>query len=371
MDHGGERIQRVSRRQPCPICGRKKWCGFTSEFVICTKLGEGDIPLTPARWVKRTANHANLWIPEGWARYAPPPAPPPAPSHQAAPLERRARVYDQLVRLLPLTAEHREEMARRGLADPAALERLCYRSLPLQGRYQVAQTIVERLGEEAVVGVPGFYFKEGHHGTYPTLACPPGMLIPARTRDGRIQGFQIRLDHRDPELGKYIWFTSDGRPGGASSGAPLHWAIPRPEAVERSLKVTTPSRLETLVRAFRGSRPERQVTVVTEGLLKSDLTAEFLGVPVLGLGGVSLWPRAVEEIRAHGAGLVVVAFDADAAENKDVREARDGLARALIEANIPVLVAVWPLQAGKGIDDVLAAGNAHQVSLYVTTEFAA
>lgn len=294
---------------------------------------------------------------------------PPQPAHEPASVERRDRVYRALLGQLQLTAHHRDNLARRGLGDPAALERLEYRSLPLRGRARIVRRLAEQLGgPEILEGVPGIFWREGERRTYPTLAGPPGMLIPTRDWDGRILAFQVRLDEPpkdDPDL-KYLWLSSDGRPGGATSGAPLHWAKPRPEAGARLSEEAAGSPLAEAARLY-GRHPERPLVLVTEGVLKSDLAAEFTGILTLGIPGVSLAHHAVEALAGEEAPIrplaVLLAFDADAARKEEVRRARDRLAAALIAQDVPVLLLKWPERAGKGIDDVLAAGQADAIRL--------
>ena len=352
-----EPIRRVSRRHPCPICGKTKWCGVTSTFVICMRV-PSDRPTQNGGWV-------HLLGPE---RPADLPPPPPRSGEPAAPVERRHRVYRELLGLLALDERHRENLRKRGVEDEAVLAHLEYRSLPLKGRAKLVRALGERLGEEALRGVPGVFWREGERRAYPTLAGPPGMLIPTRDWDGRIVAFQIRLDkppEDDPEL-KYLWLSSDGRPGGASSGAPLHWAKPRPGAGARLTEQAEGSPLEGLCRLY-GRHPERPLVLVTEGVLKSDLAAEWTGLLTLGIPGVSLAHHAVEALAGDEAPVrplaVVLAFDADAARKEEVRRARDRLAAALLERGVPVLLAKWPEAAGKGIDDILAAGEGRRIRL--------
>lgn len=60
---------------------------------------------------------------------------------------------------------------------------------------------------------------------------------------------------------------------------------------------------------------------------------------------------------------VLLAFDADAASKEEVRRARDRLAEELVARDVPVLLLKWPQRVGKGIDDVLAQGQAEAIRL--------
>ena len=68
---------------------------------------------------------------------------------------------------------------------------------------------------------PGFY--EGANGEWTINFSPKnsGILIPILSMQGKIQGFQIRLDHV-VEGRKYIWLSSVKFKNGVSSGSPVH-----------------------------------------------------------------------------------------------------------------------------------------------------
>ena len=89
-------------------------------------------------------------------------------------------------------------------------------------------------------GVPGFYMLDGKWKVNFTPALA-GILIPVMSREGYIQGFQIRLNKpiRDS---KYMWFSSQGKECGSSPGSPVH---------------------------FIGDDPLAKTVVLTEGCLKS------------------------------------------------------------------------------------------------------
>ena len=83
--------------------------------------------------------------------------------------------------------------------------------------------MVQKLLEsgQTVKGVPGFY--EDHDGkwTINFTSKNSGILIPIRSMEGKIQGFQIRLD-QVMEGRKYIWLSSVKFQNGVSSGSPVH-----------------------------------------------------------------------------------------------------------------------------------------------------
>ena len=235
----------------------------------------------------------------------------------AATADQRHHTYTALLRAQPLTAAHRAWLSARRL-DPERAHQRGYVSL-WPGRAPVAP---------AADGVPGFY------RAYDTwrLAGPAGLAIPVRDPAGRIQGLQIHADN--PARGKYRWLSSPNRPGGASSGAPVH---------------VTP-----------GTGP---VIWVTEGPLKADVLGQALSVRAVGVPGVSVWRRAVGVLRRCGPVTVVLAFDQDPVPATAAAVARqvEALAHACLAEGWRVEQARWDARF-KGVDDALLAGAALDVT---------
>jgi hypothetical protein len=198
--------------------------------------------------------------------------------------------------------------------------------------------VAAALGPDALLGIPGFF--QAQRGGW-VLGGKPGILIPVRDQEGRIQGLQVRVADHDAEGGRYRWLSSNEKPGGASSGVPMHVARP-----------------------VGGLRQE--LVWVTEGPLKADVSAHYLGATVLGVAGVVNWhdvPKFVQPLSRPGApAQVVVAYDADAQENAQVAESRKALVSALLAVHAIVSLAIWPMSQGKGLDDVLKSGG--RVRLY-------
>lgn len=248
-----------------------------------------------------------------------------------APLTRRDRWYRALLAHTALMPTDRWALEQRGLS-PAAIRRNGYASLPERdARRGLMRALLEAL-QDVPLGVPGFA-RSRDRGRW-TIWGGPGMLIPVRTVDGRIQALQIRREASP----RYIWLSSPpGDPvwdGGASSGAPVHWA----------------------------GRPWRQADTwwVTEGPLKADVAAQYLRAPVLGIPGVGLWRTAVEAIVSAHPRTVILAFDQDAApQTADiVQQHTRALAEALHAADIAQIWTAHWADGPKGVDDALYRGYA-------------
>jgi hypothetical protein len=243
------------------------------------------------------------------------------PEENIAPVEKRDAVYRLLLELLPLLPHHRADLLRRGLSE-AVIQRNAYRSLPArpENRLRISGELAKRCDPS---GVPGFYINEA--GNWDMVSAP-GYLIPVRDPKGLIQGMQVRLDNVKNGH-KYVWFSSRGRKGGCGAKVWVHVADPI------------------------GKPPEGRVWL-TEGPLKADAAACFLGVRFLGVPGATAWSNVLETAKGVGAKEVVIAYDADQKENPVVKKAADGLAQELKENGLAVVPAEWPPEMGKGIDDV-------------------
>lgn len=247
-----------------------------------------------------------------------------------APEEVLARAYGALLAALPLSADHLVHLlAVRGL-PPEAVAAGEYRTLPASPvqREQAAAMVARVTNPD---GVPGFWQPAGGQWT---LAGPPGLCVPVRDWAGRVRGVQIRRPRGEP---KYVWLTSRGRARGAPARAVYHVTWTRGLA--------------------------RRRVWLTEGPLKADVAAHRLGEVVVAVPGVQTWRGSgvVEDLRVVGVREVILAYDADQQGNPHVRQAAAGLVHALRRTGLRTWVAVWPADAGKGLDDLLLAGLEPQI----------
>lgn len=209
----------------------------------------------------------------------------------------RHNTYSALLSMLTLSKEHREHLQTvRGLPDEQ-IEKLGYKSTP---PFYMCRSLANRLLEKGceLEGVPGFYQKDGQW-TIASSTYTAGILIPARTRQGYISGFQIRLDvplknEDDPpdKMGaKYIWFSSVGKPKGTSSGSPAH---------------------------FVGD-PDAGVVYVTEGLLKSDIAHYLMNRSFAATAGVNNMAQLellLKELAENGTHTIIETEDMDKYRNE-------------------------------------------------------
>ena len=144
-------------------------------------------------------------------------------------------------------------------------------------------------------------------------------------------------------LSKYTWFSSRGKEGGASSGAPSHVAMP-------------------------SSLIDKKRVWITEGALKADIACELLGEIVIGVSGVSNFRSGnlIPTLQQLDVNDVVIAYDADAERNPQVKHHEFQLASLLSAKGYTVYKAQWELHKGKGIDDLLLNGEIPTITLWQT-----
>lgn len=351
-------FRRVTANDPCPICGRKKWCQVTrdgrlahcmweSRGAIKRAKDEGYIhvlihdavPTSTATIPRIILNNSSL--------------------SEIAPLEIRDAAYIKLLELSPAWKYEREIITgERGLLPRGfkAEDVLRFGALPARAaeRDALARVINESLADDLpiytaqhrgapVFGVPGFW--EGRDGR-PRLGRAtnykrPALVIPYRDRQGSIQACQLRFEGaRGKSI--YAWLSTsedraDEEPRGTSSGTPIHFA-------------------------FREGKfmPDLPI-IITEGALKAEafvtLRPACRAVATAGVGVAH--DAIIEATRGQDA---VIAFDSDHRFNAQVSRqlakliaAREQDA-ALAECRTNTSVVVW--DRAKGVDNAVLA-NLH------------
>lgn len=236
------------------------------------------------------------------------------------------KVYSHLLsECLVLSSDHAKNLLEtRGLSDGSIATNL-YASILFPGR---AREICDGLSEKFnLAGVPGFYRDEKN--LWQMNIKQQGLFIPIRDAQGRIVACQIRCD---AGVIRYIWFSSNGRSAGASSGAPIHFAKP------------------DLVRLTGNA-------FITEGALKADVIAEVEQSAVIGLPGVLSFNSETLSQQLNDSlpelKTLIIVFDSDWREKKEVKKALFRLIASLRQSGITLTVRDWGSEAGKGYDDFL------------------
>ena len=320
---GNVDLTRCNRANPCPACGRRKfcrvkrdgseaWCTSNPDGAAATLHNElGPVYVHALSGQRREAAHAA-------ARLAP------TAAGHATTLDADVlhRAHCAVLGRLGLDDADHAALVRRGLTHED-IERNGYRTLPERRRAELARALVDALGEPTALRVPGVWTKEEEGRSWLSLAGAPGLLIPCRDLEGRVVAMKVR--RRDPCDGaRYLWVasTAAGGPGARQiAHAPL------------------------AARAFGGD-----VLWLTEGELKADVATALGGVPVVGMPGTAATSLGVDAALAWGARRVVVAIDMDWRTNPRVAADRARLVEALFRAGLDVQTEEWP-DRWKGLDD--------------------
>ncbi len=334
-------LTRVSSRHKCPICHKPDYCGGNDSIAICMRI-RSDKQARNGGWIHKLRE--NLFNQDQRPRpteFIKRLAVEPQKISDAEDLSiRKFGIYSKLNQeCLVLAQNHRKSLRERGLNDEA-INHNGYRSTPW---VLYADNIARALAPYDLNGVPGFY-KDGER--WRMVKMPAGITIPVRDWRARIQGMMIRRDEGKP---KYVWLSSNPDlkddddkqryPHGTSSGAPVHHS--RPELIRVSNSV-----------------------IVTEGALKADCISHLSGQPAIGVAGVSTFGQNfTADLRSHFPQLseVVVAYDKDLYQKKEVYDALMRLTAQLERARFRVRIRDWAGDA-KGYDDFLLSQVRREVA---------
>lgn len=323
------RIHRVTKRNPCRICGKPDYCGFTDDFAVCMRV--------PSEVQTRNGGYLHLF-----SSKAPAAARRPARITSRSPATRvRQRderevseIFTEFLRRLPLTREHGRDMTRRGLsAVDIALGG--YRSNPT-ALYAAVNCRDMARGGCNFENIPGFFFARGgwHFKTYGLGGC----LIPIRNERLHTVALQLRTDAGETwsdgtPAPKYLMVSTADQTGGASSGAPAHFAI--------SGHLDLYSRVRSLI--------------VTEGALKANVIQIFTNEVVVGLCGTNGFDDDFgARLKAAFPSLekVKLAYDMDRLTNHHVFRALTRLDFTVKKINLKTEILSWNSRY-KGFDDFL------------------
>ncbi len=360
---------RATRKNPCPICGAKKYCQVTRDGKLahCMKQSAGAIKrakdggyvhilIEDLRSFHITRPSAILNTDEQSRRAAPETTP-------IAPLEIRHAAYQKLIALSPasryvceLVTATPDGLLARGLSPQDVMRFGAFPSR-VSERDQLAHEVNRFIEEHfpaykethklsGVIGVPGFWLKDyaqvklGKDFNYKR----PALIIPYRSEHGLIQACQLRFAGR---RGGYHWLSTaedclDRESFGTSSGSPLHWTAEPGETVScKDLPI-----------------------LVTEGALKAEVFVH-LRPPMRAIATAGVGVAHAEIVRALRGCGAVIGFDSDHRENAQVcrqlgkliaERERDALLNG--QKNSTSII-IW--EGAKGIDDAVLANGRLQV----------
>lgn len=213
-----------------------------------------------------------------------------------ASVQQRHDVYYDLLVSLDLSKSYKKNLLARGLSDLRIDENM-YRSMPSD--WQHRRDIAEKLAKtHNLKGVPGFFTTDNRW----CLWGKSGILIPFLTKDGYIQGMQIRLD--DVSKGKYRWLSSN------------------PEYTDTLGKHVFENGTQAYSWIHVTGDTSKTTVCITEGGLKGDVASflkdEALFVCVAGINNIEFLTEALSELNVT---RVVGCYDMDMYKNENVRNA--------------------------------------------------
>lgn len=301
---------RVSRREPCPICGKHDWCRiFEDGGVECMRV-ESPVACASGGWMH--------WTDGDWRDKIT------AFPEQTTVTDQVGdallhQVYTKLLHHCPTSPGHQHALKERGL-NPAH-----YGTLPEDkwARMNIGLMVEDEIANRYWLDrTPGFYRPVPPQDVW-DIAGSPGLLIPIRNHRGYIVGMQIRKDEGDP---RYSFLSSRGMPSGMGSGSPVH----------------------VLNKAF-------DPVIITEGPLKADYLWHNKGWGAIAVPGVNNIRGVLPALRELSFKRVAVCYDMDWKTNPQVKKARTNLMQILWCEGYQVSSFSWD-PAYKGIDDALRAG---------------
>lgn len=392
-------FRNVSKREPCPICGKPDWCSIQTlspdvQLLYCRRILSGVDIVSPVNnreyvFIKQTTDGSCLykdreqyerdredWMLQnsGYQHNYPkkkesdyrrenhpeesmPTAEsqlsiPPRPNHELD------LIYRSFLKRLRLNKNHLRYLIREGWPKELIMHSML-RSLPPnnspyytgQDRERITLELIREFG--SVEGVPGFFQK---HGGDWTFSGSSGILIPLYDPDHRLYRLRVRLDRpqvddNGKEKNKYNNFSS---------------------YFEAKTKDGTPS--NAFINGCRSgshiglydnpSTDDYTVCYITEGEKKAIFANYILRVPVISVPGVNSFSKLLEPaengftvldyLKSRGCKILVVAYDSDKYVNHSVLMYEEKIIEFLSSQDFYIGVAFWNPGFGKGLDDILS-----------------
>ena len=270
-------------------------------------------------------------------------------SNVHAPIRVKNETYNKMLSFMTLSEKHRSDLRGRGLSDED-IDRIGFKSL---------RRTIDSLGMEnrlstsgyKLEGVPGFCIAKSGKWTL-SKVVDDGFLIPLRNAYGMIQGFQVRYDHPsdDRHIPKYGYLSSKNYTGGTACQPWINWA--GEDYTDRIAKVGEAKKQNVQVGHF-----DPFDVILIEGPLKAYIVNAITGVNVIAVPGVNALknvPQVVRELKSIGMRKIYIAYDMDAATNKEVAKQLDRLRSMLDDAGYEHSTLQWD-STYKGLDDYVTS----------------
>ncbi|CAH1054898.1 hypothetical protein PAECIP111894_01048 [Paenibacillus pseudetheri] len=98
-------------------------------------------------------------------------------------------VYRTMIEEMSLSSDHLFHLRNVRHFSDKEIQLRQYRTKPNTNRHKIAKAVISRVSDQNdLLGVPGFFAKEGTYGSYWTMAGAAGLMIPFRSITNEITG---------------------------------------------------------------------------------------------------------------------------------------------------------------------------------------
>ena len=275
-----------------------------------------------------------------------------------APIATLDRTYRAFLSKLTLSQKNRDNLLARGFL-PEDIERLGYKTFPNKSNVDFFKLCKELELEGCTLeGVPGFY--QAKTGAWTFVPMTQGIIIPQRTVNNLIFGFQIRKDDDlrtyDEETGKLegkcTWFSSGGCRGGCGVQADINFSC--------DFKFDKKTGKQWIY-------SKNHKIVLTEGTMKADLVHCLEpDIPVMSVAGVNnttYLEKTLGYLKKLGIDTVILAYDMDYKSNPNVQNALEKTRQMIEQSGMNYKNWTWDTTVEidgkkydllKGLDDYLS-----------------
>lgn len=310
------------------------------------------------------------------------------------------KIYRFMLDSLVLEPVHRAYLKQEGWTDEL-IERWSIRSFPESDymrekfqnfsynptRKELARKVLNRFGEDALIGVPGAYQNKSGEWTF---SGRKGLLLPLPSVDGRFYRLRVRMDFMD--VNAKITYGPNGTMYYEENGCKrfIHpfKGVYTQQNGERIYEKVTGGKYRNFssykldengnniypngteagnnIGFYSTNKDSMFLCFLTEGEKKGAFCNDKMGVPFISFPGVNSWSkllegekgnRPIDLLKQQNITMFVVAYDADVASNNAVFRQQYNVTKALRNEGFEVGVACWDVNLGKGLDDLLASGN--------------
>ena len=281
------------------------------------------------------------------------------------PLKERHRAYRKMLSLTTLETDHFEDLIHRGLSNEFIQER-GYRSIPCDEESRLLLTRKMLADGYSVKNLPGFYLN--NHQDYCMKKFTRSIMIPVRSVNGLIQGFQLRKDndkllykhHKDRRTGDFVkdengnpklfpenkfnCFSTPNELNGGKMKSVCHFAG---DFEWNSMQ----HRFEPVL--------HKNSIKFTEGPLKGDIFFHLTGEPIICIQGVnntSFLKQMILQLKVYYPNLDTIenCLDMDFIENEHVLKAEKKIENMIHSMGLTYVRRMWNPKF-KGIDDFALA----------------